>query len=208
MRTVEETTGQMNQGRTWRWVGVLFPGCLFVPLVWIRWFSIIWLLFFVIWVLLCLWLLSLALLACASCIGRKVALSPKRRVFRLVLPSLIIPGAFFLSRQSCHSAYAFAVDVGQDIQNRLAHGGVCPRRIEGWDQSGQEYRSTTYYGKFGARYKVVYRADPAQQVFTILVPHCVEYSFVVKGGRNVELTSSFSGVDERPLDYFKKPRLF
>ena len=146
---------------------------------------------------------------CASCIAKKPAPYALQIVLRVLLPSVIIPGAFLLSRQSCYSAYAFAVDVSQDIQNQLDQGGVCPEHIDGWGHSNDpENTRITYYGKYGAKYKVTYTVNSEQQTFTILVPHSVDYSFAVKGGKNVELTSTFSGAAEVPLDYYKKPRLF
>ena len=189
------------------WIRTLFPGCLFIAFAWVGFFSYAWMLFFVVWIFYLVWLL-LVLPKFVSNVMNRPTHYPKRKVLRPLIPVIIIPGALIISRLSCHSAYAFAVDVAQDIQLRIAQDGACPKYLEGWEHSSFGNKSTIYYGKFGAKYKVVYRTPSDLQTFTILVPHAVEYSFVVKGGIDKEFKSTFSGVLERPLDYYKKLRLF
>jgi hypothetical protein len=206
---MDKSTEATQEPSVKHWFGVLFPGIFFVPLFWFGWFSVLWFLFFLIWIYYFLRFLSLSLPSGFAYLSKKPMPYPKQKVLRVLLPSIIIPSAFLLSRQSCFTAYAFAVDVGQDIQDRISLGGTCPQHLEGWDVSPfQSNKSTTYYGKFGAKYKVTYTVDTEEQTFIILVPHCVEYSFVVNGGKDVELKSTFNGVAEVPLDHFKKFRLF
>ena len=205
---MDKTVKSARRVTSQRWVRTLFPGCLFVPLVWIGCFSYFWMFFFVVWIIYIVRFLLLALPNCVSHVMKRPARYPKMTVLRLFIPSVVIPGAFIISRLSCHSAYAYAVDVAQDIQKGIAQDGVCPRYLEGWGRGGFENRSTIYYGKYGAKYKVVYKTPSDLRTFTILVPHAVEYSFVVEGGLDTELKSTFSGVLERPLYYYKKLRLF
>ena len=205
---MENSTDTKQKTKTKSWFSVLFPGCLFVPLFLIGWGqSIIWLFFLLIWIICALWLFLISILNLFSLIMKRPVLYPNRKVLRALIPCIIIPVTFYISLKSSHTANAYAVDVARTIQERIAIDGVCPKTIEGWKQQGSYYRSTTSYGKYGAKYRVIYQTDSNQEQFDIRVIHFFEWVFVVRGGVGKELESSLNS-HPLPLDYYKKLRLF
>lgn len=200
---MENSTDTKRETKTKNWFGVLFPGCLFVPLFLIGWGqSIVWLFFFLIWIIFALWLFLITISNFVSLIMKRPILYSKRKMLRFFIPCVVIPGAFYISLKSSHTANAYAVDVALNIQEKIAADGVCPRTIDGWEQGSSNNRSTTYYGKYGAKYRVIYQTNSDQKQFSVRVIHFFDYVFVVKGGVGKELESH-----PIPLDYYKKPRL-
>ncbi len=184
-------------------LGVLFPGCFFVPLFLVSYGnSIAWLPFFFIWIICAVWFCLMAIPNLISIIGKKPPLHQNRKVLRLFVIVIVIPVALCASVKSSHTANAYAVDVAQTIQNEIDCGGVCPKTIDGWEQRDSSFKSTTYYGKYGAKYRVIYLTDPNQEDFRVRVAHNFEMNFYVEGGVGKELKSFFSGVP-LPLDYYK-----
>jgi hypothetical protein len=205
---MENSTDTKQETKAKSWFGVLFPGCLFIPLFLIGWgISIVWLFFFLIWIICALWFFLIAIHNLISLIMKRPALYSNRKVLRHLIPCIVIPVAFYISLKSSHTANAYAVDIALTIQERIATDGVCPKTIEGWEQGSSNYRSTTYYGKYGAKYRVIYQTNSDQQQFNVRVIHFVEWVFVVKGGVGKELESYLMSLPI-PLDYYKKSRLF
>ena len=200
METSTETTREIKSKNRLR---VLFPGVLFTPLLLVGWGnSIVWLFFGLIWVICALWCFLLAVPNLISIVMKNLPVFQTGRLLRLLVITLTIPLAFFISLKSSHTANAYAIDVAQTIQNEIDNGGKSPEFIKGWEQTYASDEYQTYYGKYGAKYKVVYRAYPEEKKFRVRVVHFFEYVFYVEGGEGQALKAFINGAP-MPLDYYK-----